>query len=70
MYVGVAALILLQLAFTYLPPANRLFGTASLDADAWLKSAAAALVVLPAISLEKQWRRRRERNERMAPEHH
>ena len=65
-YVGIVALILLQLAFVYLPLANRLFGTAGLDADAWFKSVATALVVLPLISLEKLWRRRRERRDDMA----
>jgi len=58
-YVGAGALLLLQIAFTYVPVMNELFGSEPLDFDAWVKSALVALTVLPVISLEKWWRKRR-----------
>jgi calcium-translocating P-type ATPase len=58
-YVGIVALVLLQLGFVYLPFMNALFDSAPLGAGEWAKSTAAALVVLPVIALEKRWQRRR-----------
>jgi len=58
-YVGIGAILLLQLGFVYLPFMNLLFGTAPLTLQALLQSAAVALVVLPLISLEKWLRNRR-----------
>jgi magnesium-transporting ATPase (P-type) len=58
-YVGIAALLLLQVGFVYLPFMNTLFGSAPLGVVDWLKSAAVALFVLPVIGLERWWRRRR-----------
>ncbi len=58
---GIALMLVLQAAFIYAPVMNRLFGSAPLDLDALFKSALAAVLVLPVISLEKAWRRRRRR---------
>lgn len=62
-YVGIAALVALQLGFIYLPFMQSIFGTASLNTDALLKAVAAALIVLPVISVEKWFRQRRGRAE-------
>ncbi|MDI1450361.1 HAD-IC family P-type ATPase [Polyangium sp. 6x1] len=58
-YVGIGALLLLQLGFVYLPFMHVLFDSAPLGAAEWAKSTAAALVLLPVIALEKRWQRRR-----------
>lgn len=55
---GVAAMVALQLAFTYAPPMNDLFGSAPVDAAAWLRTIALALLVAVAVESEK-WLRRR-----------
>jgi magnesium-transporting ATPase (P-type) len=60
-YIGIAVVLLLQLAFMYLPVMNWLFDTVPLDGDAWLKSILTGLVVLPVISTEKWMRGRRDR---------
>ncbi|MDX2176548.1 MAG: HAD-IC family P-type ATPase [Candidatus Sumerlaeia bacterium] len=57
-YLGIGALLLLQLGFVYLPFMNMLFGSAPLPIEAWLKAALAGAVILPVISLEKWWRAR------------
>ena len=57
-WIGVAALLLLQAGFVWLPVFHALFGSAALDGVEVLKSAAAAAVVLPVVSLEKALRRR------------
>jgi len=59
-YIGIGVLAVLQLAFVYLPVLNTLFGTAPLNADALLKTLLVAMTVLPVISAEKWWRRRRD----------
>jgi hypothetical protein len=53
-YVGIAMVLLLQLGFIYFPPANALFGSMALTAEAWTKSIAVGAVILPAIVVEKQ----------------
>ena len=58
-YLGIATVLLLQLGFVYLPLMNGVFGTAPLNGDALLKSVLVAAVVLPAITVEKWWRRYR-----------
>ncbi len=58
---AVAILILLQGAFTYLPQANALFGTAPLRVEHWLAIAALALALFLLVEAEKAWRRRAER---------
>jgi magnesium-transporting ATPase (P-type) len=55
---AIAILVVVQLAFTYAPPANALFGTAPIDADEWLAIAALAAVLFLAVEAEKAWRRR------------
>lgn len=57
-YIGIAVLLALQIAFVYVPWMNVWFGSAPLSWDDWLKSIAAGLIVLPVITLEK-WVRRR-----------
>jgi magnesium-transporting ATPase (P-type) len=52
-YIGIAALILLQLGYIYLRFMNVLFSSAPLNLEAWVKSTLCAAIVLPAISVEK-----------------
>jgi Ca2+-transporting ATPase len=57
-WAGIGLLLLLQLGFVYLPPLQAAFASAPLDAAAWLRTVAAAALILPLISLEKWlWRR-------------
>jgi magnesium-transporting ATPase (P-type) len=53
-YAGVAAMVVLQLAFTYLPVMQTLFATAPLDADAWLRALGVALLVVPLVAAHKR----------------
>lgn len=57
-YAGIGLLLALQAGFVYLPTAQALFGSASLDAAAWGRAVLVALVVLPVIYVEKRLRRR------------
>jgi Ca2+-transporting ATPase len=57
--IGIVVLLALQSAFIYLPFMNALFGSAPLDALAWLESALFGAVVLPLITVEKRIRNRR-----------
>jgi magnesium-transporting ATPase (P-type) len=57
-FAGIGVLLLLHLCFMYLPPLRDLFGSAALDARAWLVAILAGAIVLPIISIEK-WIRRR-----------
>lgn len=61
-FVGIGALLLLQLGFVYLPFMNTLFHTAPLGLTEWLLAALVGLIVFPFVSLEKWLRRRREKN--------
>ena len=54
---GAGAMLLLQLAFTYLPGFQRVFGTAAIGPQAWLEIAAVGLAALLLIEGEKAWRR-------------
>jgi magnesium-transporting ATPase (P-type) len=54
-----ALLVLMQLAFTYLPPMQALFKTVALDAAAWSVVAALALVKFGLVEAEKALLRRR-----------
>lgn len=58
---AVGVLILFQLAFTYLPPVQRLFATASIDAGVWLRIVLVAASVLFIVELEKALMRRQRR---------
>jgi Ca2+-transporting ATPase len=57
-YTGIGVLLLLHACFIYLPPLQALFGSAALDARAWLVAILAGAIVLPVISVEK-WVMRR-----------
>ncbi len=61
---AVALLLLFQLAFTYLPPMQQLFGTAPIGALAWMLILLTASSVLFLVELEKLWLRRFRRNRR------
>jgi Ca2+-transporting ATPase len=52
-FVGIGVLVLLQLAFIYLPPLQRIFGTAALEWDALLLSALMGTIVMPVVAFEK-----------------
>jgi magnesium-transporting ATPase (P-type) len=60
-YVGIMAILVLQLGFVYLPFMNLLFGSAPLGPADWVWATLAALVVLPVVEFEKWWRERRYR---------
>ncbi|MAT66429.1 MAG: carbonate dehydratase [Gammaproteobacteria bacterium] len=51
--IAVGVLILLQLAFTYLPPMQYLFGTAPIGLDTWGRILLVALSVVVIVELEK-----------------
>jgi len=56
-FIGIGTLLLMQGCFVYLPPLQKIFGSAPLDGWAWLTAMLAGAVVLPVISLDK-WLRR------------
>jgi len=58
-WVGAATMLLLQLAFTYLPLFQQVFGTAAVDAQAWTEIAAVAFSAMLVIEGEKALRRAR-----------
>jgi Ca2+-transporting ATPase len=58
-FIGIGILLLLQTCFIYLPPLQAVFGSAPLDGRAWLSAMGVGAVVLPVISLDKWFRRRR-----------
>ena len=58
---GVAVTVALQLALTYAGPMNRLFHTAPIGLDAWLRIGAAGLMAWAVVGTEKWIRRRRRR---------
>ncbi|MCX7945650.1 MAG: cation-transporting P-type ATPase [Hydrogenophilus sp.] len=63
-----ALLIALQMAITYLPFQQRLFGTAPLDAATWLHLLAGGIAIFAAVELEKSfWRGRTARPIATAP---
>jgi magnesium-transporting ATPase (P-type) len=53
---GAAAMVVLQLLFTYSPVMNRLFQTAPLGWQAWALVLAAALTAFAAVEVEKTLR--------------
>jgi magnesium-transporting ATPase (P-type) len=55
---GALSMLLLQLAFTYLPIFQRLFGTAAIGWQAWLEITTIAVAALLVIEGEKALRRR------------
>lgn len=62
-FAGIAVMVLLQLAITYLPFMNQLFHTAPLSLDAWGKILAVGLATYAAVGLEKSIRRRLKHDE-------
>ena len=57
--VGVSVQAIGQLAITYLPAMNTVFGTAPIDADVWLRILAVAVVAGLVVALDKRLRRPR-----------
>jgi cation-transporting ATPase F len=57
LWAGIAAMALVQAAFVHLPIANRLFGSAPLDAESWVRVIAVGAAVLVAVEAEKGIRR-------------
>jgi magnesium-transporting ATPase (P-type) len=55
-HLGVATMLAAQLLFTYLPVMNRVFHTAPLPGQSWLRIAAAGAVVYVVVELEKWFR--------------
>jgi magnesium-transporting ATPase (P-type) len=52
-WLGIGAVLLLQVSFVYAPPLQSVFGSAALDARDWAVALAMALPVVPVIELEK-----------------
>jgi Ca2+-transporting ATPase len=63
-FAGIAVLVLLQAGFIYLPFMQDVFGTAALSPQAIGWSMLVGAIVLPAIGLEKRWRRAGDRRGR------
>jgi magnesium-transporting ATPase (P-type) len=55
-WIGSAAMVLLQLAFTYLPAFNRIFQTAPIGVAEWLSIGAFAAMCSVIVETEKWWR--------------
>ena len=53
---GVAAMLLLQLVYTYLPIMNRLFQSAPIDLDAWARIVTAGIIAFMIVEFEKRLR--------------
>jgi magnesium-transporting ATPase (P-type) len=58
-YAGIAAILLLQFIFVYAPFTHVIFHSAPLSLLAWGEAALVGLLIMPIISVEKWWRRRR-----------
>jgi magnesium-transporting ATPase (P-type) len=63
-YVAIAAVLVLQLLFTYWGPMTQLFGTAPTDSLAWAWALMVGVLVFLSVESEKAWRRRGERRQR------
>ncbi len=57
-FAGIAVLLLLQACFIYLPPLQRLFGSAPLGLRGWVDALLVGALVMPVILLEKRVRGR------------
>ncbi|MCF8183614.1 MAG: HAD-IC family P-type ATPase, partial [Polynucleobacter sp.] len=55
-WAGAGLQLTLQMGITYWAPFNSAFGTAPIDAHAWIEIATIALVAMGIIELEKRWR--------------
>ncbi len=58
-FLGIAAILVLQAVFIYAPFMNSIFGSAPLEAGQILMAAAAGTIILPVISFEKWLRNRK-----------
>jgi hypothetical protein len=54
---GIAILLVLHAGFVHLPAAQALFDTAHLTPTQWALAAVAGALVVPAVTVEKRWRR-------------
>lgn len=59
---GVIAMVLVQLLFTYLPVMNTLFHSAPISFESWLRIGAVSLITFAVVELEKWCRFRRKRS--------
>ncbi|MGK0381041.1 MAG: cation-transporting ATPase F [Flavobacteriales bacterium] len=55
-WVGIGAMMFLQLLFTYVPIMNLWFSSAPISAEAWLRVFAGGLLIFVLVGLEKHWR--------------
>ncbi len=62
-FIGIGALVVLQLGFIYLPFMQQLFGTAALAPEAFGLSVLVGAIILPVIGVEKRLLSRRSRRE-------
>ena len=67
-FAGAAAMVVAQLLFTYTPVMNRLFHTAPIGADAWLRILGVAAAVFIIVEVEKWLRYGRGRGDHALPE--
>ncbi len=58
LWLGVAAMLLLQPGFAYLPWMNLVLNSVPIGLDAWGRVLAVALMVYLVVEIEKRWRRR------------
>jgi len=56
-FAGVVSMLLLQIAFTYLPVMTTLFHSAPISLAAWARIIGAGLVLFLVVEVEKLWRR-------------
>lgn len=57
-WVGIAAMMAVQLLFTYLPLMNRLFHTAPIGISDWARILVVGIAIYAIIGVEKAWKRR------------
>jgi Ca2+-transporting ATPase len=55
-WVGITAMAILQLLFTYLPIMNEWINTAPISAEAWLRVFVCGTLISIIVGLEKRWR--------------
>jgi cation-transporting ATPase F len=65
---GAAAMVLAQLLFTYTPVMNRLFHTAPISGESWLRISGVAIAVFVIVEVEKWIRYGRGRGDHALPE--
>jgi magnesium-transporting ATPase (P-type) len=65
-FVGIAAVLALQVAFVHVSFMQRVFGSSDLSAGQWFVAALGGFVVVPVVALEKLVRRRRAPHQQVA----